>query len=410
MNLFHRGQIDSTGDEHDDTSVGADTTSTDHASLYYGGEARNLFNERYQMLSRQRKIVAKSGDETVVSTFFSCANKCKGGKSIRRSTSATRHEKQGLLRPLRGRVMSDLTAVSYASYDTYELDCKANTYPIPYNSIKKASVDHLSRLSEKSFTHNLDTSSLDDEIDIEMETDTYEENNDGDDGSDNENNGGDDGSGNENDDTSSTNSILSKLVENNHDPSSMSQPLSPRSRFISSCIREGLNPRASLVLRKRMSTHLKLSHLSIGDKVAVILAESLTDLPDVQSIDISDNVLTDISLEPFLKAISTISQLIELNLSSNTIGPKAAKAISDYLSSHNCPLKRLIIQRADINDFGCQRLIAAIKNNDNNLIEIDLSNNKIGSAEALNTVKPDLVTGAEAIAAFLESPKTKLGK
>ena len=395
LTLRRRSQTDS-----DDTSISINSVSTDHASLYYGGEARNLFHERYQMLSRQRKIVAKSGDEKVVSTYFSCTARSMGDKEIRRATSASGHGKQGPLKPLRGRGMSDLTTVSYNSDDTYDMAGKAKTYPARYNSIKKASIDHLNRLSEKSFINDSGSSSFDDDLDVEMDTDLCDENYERDYVSDYDN---------DNDDNSSTDSILSELAENNYDPSRLSQPLSPRSRFISSCIREGINPRASLVIRKRMSTHLKLSHLSIGDKVAIILAESLTDLPGVESIDISDNVLTDSSLEPLLKAISTISCLVELNLSSNTIGPKAAKAISDYLSSYNCPLKRLIIQRADINDFGCERLIAAIKNNENNLIEIDLSNNKIGSAEALNTVKPDLVTGADAIAAFLKSPKTKLG-
>lgn len=393
LNLHRRSQTDS-----DDTSIGMNSVSTDHASLYYGGEARNLFHERYQMLSRQRKIVAKSGDEKVVSTYFSCTARSVGDKEIRRASSASGHGKQGPLRPLRGRVMSDLTTVSYNSDDTYDMADKAKTYPPHYNSMKKASIDYLNRLSEKSFVKDSESTSFDGDIDVGMDTDLCDENYERDNGSDYDN-----------DDNSSTDSILSELAENNYDSSRISQPLSPRSRFISSCIREGINPRASLVIRKRMSTHLKLSHLSIGDKVAVILAESLSDLPGVESIDISDNVLTDISLEPLLKAISTISCLVELNLSSNIIGPKAAKAISDYLSSCNCPLKRLIIQRADINDFGCERLIAAIKNNENNLIEIDLSNNKIGSAEALNTVKPDLVTGADAIAAFLKSPKTKLG-
>lgn len=37
-----------------------------------------------------------------------------------------------------------------------------------------------------------------------------------------------------------------------------------------------------------------------------------------------------------------------------------------------------------------------------NLKELDLSNNKIGSAESLNTVMPDIVTGGEALADLLK--------
>lgn len=152
---------------------------------------------------------------------------------------------------------------------------------------------------------------------------------------------------------------------------------------------------------------MKLSHLSIGDKVAKILADSLADLPDIESVDISDNSLTDLSLVPCLQALSKIRNLTELNLSSNTIGPKAAKAISEYLSSSNCPLKKLIIQNSDVNDYECEKFITALQNN-NNLIYLDLSDNRIGSAEALNFVRPNLITGGEAIAALLRSSKTEL--
>lgn len=42
------------------------------------------------------------------------------------------------------------------------------------------------------------------------------------------------------------------------------------------------------------------------------------------------------------------------------------------------------------------------------LKEVDLSNNKLGCAENLNTVMPDLVTGGEAIAELLRSPSCPL--
>lgn len=204
-------------------------------------------------------------------------------------------------------------------------------------------------------------------------------------------------------------SYISELAEKDYDASSIAEPLSARSRFISLCIREGLNPRASIVLRKNMSTHLNLSHLSMGNKIAMILAECLPDLPDVESIDISHNNLTDNGLECVIKAVSTITSLMKLNVSSNIIDPKAAMAISSYLSSPDCPLKSFIIQNADVDDHECAQFIKSILEN-STLTEIDLSANKIGSAESLNTVKPDFITGGESIATLLRSPKTKLGK
>ena len=376
--------------ENDDNSTGLGSTSSlsvEQCAVYFGGDARGLFNERYQMLSRQRKIVAKTSKETVVSTYFSGANRLNDD-TIALKSLPTKPQKYGLLRPLRKRsTTSEIAFDSIAEIALDSLDCDDNIEsrgryadgnPINQGSssgsgLLESSNSRMSKCIEE--TLDLDSGLYPnindcDDNNLENENDNYD-----------------------NDDDSSTDSFLGELADNDYNPSSIAQPLSPRSRFISSCIREGLNPRASLVLRKRMSTHLKLSHLSIGDKVAIILAESLVDLPDVESIDISDNVLTDLSLEPLLKAVSTISSLKELNLSSNVIGPKAAKAISNYLSSPNCPLQRLILQNADVDDYECERFIAAISDNDT-LIEIDLSGNKIGSAEALNTVKPDLVTGA----------------
>ena len=223
----------------------------------------------------------------------------------------------------------------------------------------------------------------------------------------NDNNYDDDDHSVDSTDSVTENHLLSEIAEKGYKASSVAQPLTPRTRFISACIREGLNPRASLVIRRHMSTHLKLSHFAIGDKVACILAASLVDLPEIESIDISYNMLTDVSLEPFLHAISSIKGILELNLSSNIIGPKAAKAVSDFLSSSNCPLKRLILQNADVDDYECEQFITSIKKN-SVLTEIDLSNNKIGSAEALNVVKPDLITGGEAIAELLRSPMSQL--
>ncbi|KAJ1393741.1 hypothetical protein B484DRAFT_408123 [Ochromonadaceae sp. CCMP2298] len=68
-----------------------------------------------------------------------------------------------------------------------------------------------------------------------------------------------------------------------------------------------------------------------------------------------------------------------------------------------CPLERLVLRSADVDDFECERFVEAIKQN-RSLVELDLSNNLIGSAENLNTVMPDLITGGEALADLLRRP------
>ena len=161
------------------------------------------------------------------------------------------------------------------------------------------------------------------------------------------------------------------------------------------------------MIRRHKSTHLNLSHLSIGNRVAVILAESLFDLPGIESVDLSDNNLTDLSLVPCIQSFSFIPNLTEINLSFNHIGPKASSAISDYVSLPHCPLQRLILQNANVDDYDCEIFMRQLHKNIS-LTHIDLSSNKIGCLETLNVVKRTVTTGGEAIAALLRSGNSHL--
>ena len=66
-----------------------------------------------------------------------------------------------------------------------------------------------------------------------------------------------------------------RMVQMIADGVDFSSPVSPRSTYISSCIREGLNPRAALILRKKVTKRLKLQHMGIGDKMGKIFSESI---------------------------------------------------------------------------------------------------------------------------------------
>ena len=184
---------------------------------------------------------------------------------------------------------------------------------------------------------------------------------------------------------------------------------SPRTTYLTGCMQERLNPRASLLLRRNFTKELNLQHHGMGDAMAQLLAESLRGIPYIQSINIMDNMLTDVGMGPIIMSAMGIPGLLELNLSQNEIGPVSARALFDYLQSETCPLQRLILKSADVDDFECERFVEAIKLN-KSLKELDLASNKIGSAENLNTVMPDLVTGGEAIAELLRLPECNLTK
>ena len=142
-------------------------------------------------------------------------------------------------------------------------------------------------------------------------------------------------------------------------------PNSPRTAYLAGCLRDKLNPRASLIVRKRFEKELDLHHQGIGDKMAIVLAESLRNLPYIQSINLADNNLTDLGMSPILHAILPIPGLLELNLSSNIIGPDSARALAEYLSGTGCPLVRLLLHSADVDDFECKNFVEAIKSNNN---------------------------------------------
>ena len=179
-------------------------------------------------------------------------------------------------------------------------------------------------------------------------------------------------------------------------------PVSPRSKYLVECLKDNVNPRASLILRRKVSHELKMQHLGMGDRMGVVLAESIRDLPFIESINLSDNNLTDLSLSKIINSIITIGSLTDLDLSDNVIDGKAAMALAKFLGSSNCKLKRLIMRKANIDDDECAMFVASLKRN-KMLMELDLSYNLIGVSENLNSVNPDLITGSEALADLLES-------
>jgi hypothetical protein len=140
------------------------------------------------------------------------------------------------------------------------------------------------------------------------------------------------------------------------------EPTSPRSNYIFDCLADRLNPRASLIIRKTAITSLNLRHLGMGDKMAGHLAKAIGEIPCLMTVDISDNGLTDEGLKPMLAAILSIKTLTELNVSQNEVGGEAAEALALYVENPACPLQRLIMQRADVDDFEGERFVTGLVN------------------------------------------------
>jgi hypothetical protein len=176
------------------------------------------------------------------------------------------------------------------------------------------------------------------------------------------------------------------------------QMISPRTKFLASCIKEKINPRASLLLRKNMTTQLSLQHQGMSDNLARSFAKSLQTLPHLERLNVADNRLTDAGLTPILQAVSEIATLRELNLSQNKIGPKAAQALKNYLNADGCPLESLVLNNANIDDSECSQFVQAILRS-SALTFLDLSHNLIGKAEKVYSNKPGALPPPSAAAA-----------
>lgn len=175
---------------------------------------------------------------------------------------------------------------------------------------------------------------------------------------------------------------------------------SPRANYLAGCLEKGIAPRCGMLLRGKETTSLWLDHLGMGDKLGVLLATGLQNIPLITSVNLTDNNLTDISLKPLINAIAKNPTITELFLSQNKIDSDASEALADYLASSDCTLRKLVMRKADIDDGECHHFVEVLKHN-KTLTYIDMSENLLGKDENLNAVNPDIVTGGESLAMLL---------
>ena len=147
------------------------------------------------------------------------------------------------------------------------------------------------------------------------------------------------------------------------EPSSMqsnNRPLSARSKFLIGCIRKGILPQASLIIRKNNTTVLSLASFGIGNDLANLLSESIKSLPLLEGLNISDNNLTDQGLVPIIKSISTNKKLLFLDISRNKVDVETAKALLSFISSSECNLTHLIMANANVDDREAAKFVKVI--------------------------------------------------
>lgn len=191
----------------------------------------------------------------------------------------------------------------------------------------------------------------------------------------------------------------------------LSEPISPRSIYLAACSRERVNPRASMILRKGFNKSLDLHNQAVGDTMGLILAECIPSMPYLQSLNLKDNRLTDASLGPILKALMNVSGLLHLDISNNKMDDVSSETLATYLGLETCPLEKLSMSSADVDDNEGAKFISVLCHNPGSkLRELDMSHNLLGSLEQLNTVMENLTTAGEAFGDLFSSPHCTLEK
>lgn len=152
---------------------------------------------------------------------------------------------------------------------------------------------------------------------------------------------------------------------------------SPRAIFINGCLKNKIPPITIALVRRNLTSTINLAHMGIGDKIAEILAGCLSSLPYLQVLNLADNNLADHGLSELLLSASKHKEIEELDISNNTIGTAASKALGAFLAHPGCRLRSLKVRDANIDDAECANICGVLKAN-TSLRELDLSKNLLG--------------------------------
>ena len=159
---------------------------------------------------------------------------------------------------------------------------------------------------------------------------------------------------------------------------------SARRNYLSECCKKHLPP-MSLQVRKDKTSELDLSYYGIGDGLCQALAAGLRGLPNLESLDLSDNRLTGLSLAKTLTAAGFIPTLTALNLGSNKLGVEGMRGLMELLSRTQT-LESLGIADSRCGDKEAQLLALGLSQN-STLKEVDLHGNNFGVGAGLAFAK-----------------------
>lgn len=193
--------------------------------------------------------------------------------------------------------------------------------------------------------------------------------------------------------------------EREHDAKTRASCHSPRNALIRESVSRGLIPFRIRELLDVEDIHtvevVDLKGQGIGDDKMCAVVQSLPYFTNVVELNVSDNRLTDKSIEPLLNMVLfTLVNVKIIDLSANKMDQVSVEMLNNYISSDACKLRELRLNKSDVDDFECTNMMESMEKN-KSIKKLYLSNNFIGVHEELNAVHPEYITGPEAIATML---------
>jgi Ran GTPase-activating protein (RanGAP) involved in mRNA processing and transport len=187
------------------------------------------------------------------------------------------------------------------------------------------------------------------------------------------------------------------------------RPGSPRTRYLTGCLKHSVAPRPNLIIRKDVTSVLNIEYQYIGDTMASILANSLEGLPHLTELNVAGNKLTDVGLTALILALPSCPTVNTVNFSENKIDASAARALSDYISSPGCNIMKLIMRRSDIDDNEIDSFVLAVERC-KTMRHLDLGENRIGSNQSAGggAVNANKQSGGTVLASLLENSSSKI--
>lgn len=149
-------------------------------------------------------------------------------------------------------------------------------------------------------------------------------------------------------------------------------------------------PPEPLIIRRKATRSVDLSHFGMGNSRTLMLSRGLAVLPDVDTVDLRNNRLTDGGVARMVRAAFDNRNVTSLDFSENQVSVEASAAIAHMLAvnpgteqrSANTEERRrlthLTLSRTKLDKRGMQRLRAGLESPQCRLTHLDLSNNKLG--------------------------------